>query len=60
MFYGAVRDASGSYDRALFTAGGLFVLGGLLLLALGRYPERFPVTAVAGAVRDQGGASPRE
>jgi MFS family permease len=55
VFYGGVRDASGSYDPALYTAGVLFVLGGVLLLALGRYPERFPVTAAA-----QGGASPRE
>jgi putative heme-binding domain-containing protein len=60
VFYGAVRDASGSYDQALLVAGVLFVLGGVLLLALGRYPERFPVTAVSGAAPIQGGASPRE
>lgn len=37
--YGAVRDASGSYDPILFVAAVLFVAGGLLLLTLGRYPD---------------------
>ena len=40
--YGAVRDRTGSYDAMLNVAVGLFALGGLLLLTLGRYPERFP------------------
>lgn len=37
--YGAVRDTTGSYDPILFVAALMFVAGGLLLLALGRYPE---------------------
>lgn len=42
MVYGAVRDASGSYDGILIVAAPMFVLGGALLLLLGRYPEAFP------------------
>lgn len=41
--YGMVRDATGSYDLMLMVASGLFVLGGALLLTLGRYPTSFPV-----------------
>jgi len=37
--YGAVRDNTGSYDGMLVAAAGLFVVGGALLLTLGRYPE---------------------
>lgn len=37
--YGAVRDATGSYDTALLGAGALFVVGAVMLLALGRYPD---------------------
>ncbi len=40
--YGAVRDRTGSYDAMLLVAIGLFALGGLLLLTLGRYPQSFP------------------
>ena len=40
--YGAVRDRTGSYDAMLLVAIGLFALGGLLLLTLGRYPASFP------------------
>ena len=40
--YGAVRDRTGSYDPMLTVAIGLFALGGVLLLALGRYPTAFP------------------
>lgn len=36
--YGAVRDATGSYDAMLMVAIGLFAVGGLLPLTLGRYP----------------------
>lgn len=36
--YGWVRDSTGSYDLALFAAAGMFVVGALLPLALGRYP----------------------
>ncbi|WP_233998542.1 MFS transporter [Erythrobacter sp. YT30] len=42
MIYGGVRDATGSYDLILFVAAPLFILGGALLLFLGRYPESFP------------------
>ena len=37
--YGAVRDATGSYDAMLAVAIGLFAVGGLLPLTLGRYPD---------------------
>ncbi|WP_439532821.1 MFS transporter [Polymorphobacter sp.] len=36
--YGAVRDATGSYDAMLVVASGLFLVGALLPLLLGRYP----------------------
>ncbi len=39
MLYGAVRDATGSYDLMLMVAVGLFFVGGTLLLGLGRYPS---------------------
>jgi MFS family permease len=41
VIYGLVRDHSGSYDPILQVASVLFVLGGALLLLLGRYPDRF-------------------
>jgi MFS family permease len=37
--YGAVRDATGSYDAMLLVAVGLFLVGALLPLTLGRYPD---------------------
>ncbi|MBB6228518.1 MFS family permease [Polymorphobacter multimanifer] len=37
--YGAVRDATGNYDAMLSVAVGLFLVGALLPLLLGRYPE---------------------
>ena len=37
--YGAVRDATGKYDLALHVAAVMFVVGALLLLFLGRYPD---------------------
>lgn len=42
MIYGAVRDATGSYDAILLTAAPMFVVGGALLLLLGKYPGSFP------------------
>jgi MFS family permease len=36
--YGAVRDATGNYDAMLVVASGLFAVGALLPLLLGRYP----------------------
>lgn len=42
MIYGAVRDVSGSYDSVLFVAAPMYVLGGGLLLLLGKYPVAFP------------------
>ncbi|MFZ9395781.1 MAG: MFS transporter, partial [Erythrobacter sp.] len=42
MVYGAVRDSTGSYDGILMVAAPMFVVGGGLLLLLGRYPESFP------------------
>jgi MFS family permease len=37
--WGLVRDRTGSYDPILMVAMGLFIFGGALLLALGRYPK---------------------
>jgi cyanate permease len=46
--YGWSRDATGDYDAMLHVATGLFVLGAVLLLFLGRYPD---LTRPAGAPR---------
>lgn len=37
--YGAVRDATGSYDLILMTSMAMFLIGGALLLLLARYPD---------------------
>jgi MFS transporter, OFA family, oxalate/formate antiporter len=39
LIYGIVRDRAGSYDPILSVAAVLFILGGALLLLLGRYPD---------------------
>lgn len=39
VLYGYVRDTTGNYDLMLMTAMGLFAVGGLILLLLGRYPN---------------------
>jgi OFA family oxalate/formate antiporter-like MFS transporter len=39
IVYGRVRDVTGSYDAMLTAAMLMFVTGGALLLALGRYPR---------------------
>jgi len=39
ILYGAVRDATGSYDMMLTAAMFMFAIGGAMLLTLGRYPE---------------------
>ena len=39
ILYGAVRDATGSYDAMLTAAIFMFAGGGALLLLLGRYPD---------------------
>jgi MFS transporter, OFA family, oxalate/formate antiporter len=39
VLYGIVRDQTGSYDLILTAASVLFVIGGALLLLLGRYPD---------------------
>ncbi len=38
LFYGVVRDRTGSYDPMLMAASMLFVAGGAILLLMGRYP----------------------
>jgi OFA family oxalate/formate antiporter-like MFS transporter len=40
LIYGTVRVKTGSYDMILLVAAGLFIIGGALLLAMGRYPAR--------------------
>lgn len=57
MIYGAVRDSTGSYDNMLFVAAPMFVLGGALLLLLGKYPESFP--AIEEAETDPSLATPK-
>jgi MFS family permease len=42
--YGWVRDTTGSYDPMLLAAAALFVIGALLLLLLGPYPDFGRVT----------------
>lgn len=37
--YGWVRDTTGSYDPMLLAAAAMFVVGGLMLLLLGPYPD---------------------
>lgn len=38
VLYGWARDRTGNYDAMLYAAIGLFALGAILLLTLGRYP----------------------
>ena len=38
VIYGRIKDQTGSYDLALTLASGLFVVGALLLVTLGKYP----------------------
>lgn len=45
--YGAVRDATGNYDSMLSVAVGLFLVGALLPLLLGRYPSPETIEGVA-------------
>lgn len=40
IFYGTVRDQTGSYDNMLVAASVMFVAGAALLLLLGRYPDQ--------------------
>ncbi len=40
LIYGLVRDRTGSYDMMLMAASVMFVVGGVLLLLLGRYPDQ--------------------
>jgi MFS transporter, OFA family, oxalate/formate antiporter len=49
LVYGIVRDRAGSYDPMLMAASVLFVAGGALLLALGRYPGESPALKEAHA-----------
>ncbi len=44
------RDHFGSFDPVLPIVGGLFVVGALAMLALGRYPRSFEVHRDAGAM----------
>lgn len=39
IIYGMVRDRTGDYDAMLVAAAILFIIGGALLLTLGRYPQ---------------------
>ncbi|WP_417613859.1 MFS transporter [Parasphingorhabdus sp.] len=43
ILYAYVRDVTGSYDAVLIVAFFGFIIGGALLLLLGRYPDNFDV-----------------
>jgi len=49
LIYANIRDTTGSYDSILSVATFAFVIGGGLLLFLGRYPDAFPETDGAAA-----------
>lgn len=42
VIYAQVYDRTGSYNPILEISIGMFIMGGALLLLLGRYPESFP------------------
>ena len=42
VIYAQVYDRTGSYNPMLEISIGMFIIGGALLLLLGRYPENFP------------------
>jgi MFS family permease len=44
VIYAQVYDRTGSYNPILEISIGMFIVGGALLLLLGRYPESFPET----------------
>lgn len=52
--YGAVFDSTHSYAGVLTASAVLFIVGGLLLLALGRYRKFAPVEAIAEPADDSG------
>lgn len=58
MIYGAVRDSTGGYDSMLEVAIGLFVVGGALLLLLGRYPSAASLSAATADEASRGRAAP--
>ncbi|MBF6601341.1 MAG: MFS transporter [Sphingorhabdus sp.] len=47
IIYASVRDNTGSYNAILYVAIFAFVIGGGILLLLGRYPDKFPETGTA-------------
>ncbi|OBX17844.1 MFS transporter [Erythrobacter sp. QSSC1-22B] len=61
IVYAYVRDTTGSYDPILTAAIFMYVVGGGLLLLLGRYPQAFPQdlteTSAAISVRASAGAA---
>ena len=57
IVYAQVFDRTGSFDPALDWALFGFIIGGGLLLLLGRYPDSFPETETAEPTRDLGGAA---
>ena len=48
LIYAFVRDTSGSYDPILTVAIFMYVIGGGLLLFLGKYPDSFPASEEQG------------
>ena len=45
--FGWSQDVTGSYALILYSTAGLFVIGALLMLVLGKYPEFGPAKATA-------------
>ena len=50
ILYAYVRDVTGSYDAILIVAFFGFIIGGALLLLLGRYPDDFDEASESGSV----------
>ena len=57
LIYAAVRDETGSFDAVLWAAKFAFVIGGALLLLLGKYPNNFPEEESADTTAVPSGAS---
>lgn len=57
LVYAQVYDRTGSFDPILFWAIFGFIIGGALLLLLGRYPDEFPEDSAAEPTRAAAGAA---
>ena len=60
LLYAYVRDTTGSYDPILSVAMGMYLVGGGLLLLLGRYPETFAPADTGTLVMSDPSREPRQ